>query len=236
MAVAHDATTESPTGTTPNTSSASFNWSHAPVGTPAGILVYTFVLNSSTETATAVDWGGVSLSAVSGGTAADTATEPGRCTAWFNGDGSALAGRANDTITVTRTNNANEMYAVAATVTAGTEDTEVHTAGIQLVENNATWTERSVTDGSPGTNSQRYSGTFFGVSAAPGAGANSTAMNSMVVSSTRGGAAVRETTPGQGSRSVGFSSGTSDDHAEVALAIKEKAAATATFFPVLVGV
>ena len=39
MAVAHDASVESHTGTTGSTSAASYNWTHTPVGTPRGILI-----------------------------------------------------------------------------------------------------------------------------------------------------------------------------------------------------
>lgn len=191
------------------------------MGTAKGILVYTFVTNSSTETATAVDWGGVSLTAVPGGSAADTVTEAGRCTAWFAG--ATLAGRANNTVTVTRTNNANEMYAVAVTVTADTAATEV--TGTTLVQENAAWAEISVDDGSPGTNSVRYSGTFHGKPGPLGSGASSTALQTIAIASTRGASVIRETTAGQGSRGVGWSD-TGDDHAEVALAIREIADAS----------
>lgn len=220
MAVAWDADSESHTGTTGSASQASFTWNHIPVGTPRGVLVWTFV-NANADNATAVTYGGVSMSAVTGGRAVDTATEPGDVKAWFLGSNIPTGQQA---VVVTRTNNANVMYATATTVTAA-QDTGVHTAGIVLLQENQTLAEQSVTDGSPGTNSQRFCALNTGLATNPAVGA-STTTGPGIQFGARGCRIARETTPGQGARSVGFSTATSDDVAFVALAIKEVASVT----------
>lgn len=231
MAVAFDASTESHTGTTGSTSEASFSWTHTPVGTPAGVLVFTFV-NANADNATSVTYGGVGMTAVSGGRAVDTAGEPGDCKAWFLGSGIPTG---NQTVQVNRTNNASVMYAVAITVTAGAN---TETNGVVLVQGDGTCAQQSVTDGSTGVDSMRFAGINSGLSsvasltppASPGPnvlanGANSTLLQSIVIG-TRCCAVVRETTAGQGSRSVGFASVTSDDRAAVHLAVREVVAST----------
>lgn len=213
MAVAHDAASESAT----NSSVASFTVSHTPVGTPAGVLVYTYNLNSATNIATSVSYGGVNVPAVSGGEAADTAGEPGNCKAWVLGSGVPTGAQ---TVTINRTNNTDTMYAIVITVTAGGN---VEATGVVLQQENQAPAEASVDDGSPGTNSMRYAGAYCGLATVPGPGANSTALHDVLVASTRSASAVRETTAGQGARSVGYSAAL-DDWACVALAIREVAA------------
>lgn len=223
MAVAHDASTESHTGTTGSTSEASFSFTHTPAGTPRGVLVFTFNTGgaSSAEDVTGVTYGGVSLTAVTGGTAADTATEPGRCTAWFLGRNIPTGAQS---VVVTRTNNADTVYAVAVTVTAGND---TWYAGVSLLQENQSVAEVSISDTSNGVNSVRYVGLYYGGNA-PNAGANSTALQSIVISASRSSQVARETTAGQGARSVGFSAGTIDDVAQVALAIFEAITRTKT--------
>jgi hypothetical protein len=211
--VAHDAVTESHTGTSGSQNQSSFSWTHTPVGTPRGILVFTQV-NANADDATAVDWGGLSLTAVSGGRAVDTATEPGDSKAWFLGSG--LSGRSNDTVTVTRNNNSNIMYAVAITVTANTDTQAVNPV---LVQEDGSLVEQNVTDDSPGTNSVRYAHANSGATSPPTAGSNSTQIIGIDFG-TRAAATARETTAGQGSRPVGFAIGT-DDRAVVHLAVRE---------------
>ena len=216
MPVAHDASVESHTGTTGSTSAASFNWTHVPVGTPRGILVFAYT-NANANNNLSVDYGGVAIPLVTGGEAIDTTTEPGRCTAFFRGTGLPTG---NQVVTVTRTNNANTCYAVSISVTADT-DTAVPPASIILLQNNQTLAEQSVNDGSPGTNSLRYAGIWSGLAAGGPTGANSTGLQSIIISSAAGMQTVRETTAGQGARSVGFTSATSDDVAAVHLAVTE---------------
>jgi len=236
MAIGYDAASESHTGTTGSASETSFSWTHTPVGTPKGVLVFTFV-NANADDATAVTYGGVSLAAVSGGRAVDTAGEPGDCKAWFLGSG-LPTGSQTLTVTVTRNNNANVMYAVAITVTSS-QDSAVHTAGIVLIQTDTALTSQSVTDGSSGTgNSVRFAAVNSGcdqfsttpikpdgVSLAP-FDAGSTWLHGIDFG-TRVCGVVRETTAGTGSRSVGFLSPT-EDAAAVHLAIKDIVAGAAT--------
>ena len=220
MAVAHDAASESHAGTTGSVSEASFSWSHNPVGTPRGVLVYTFVVDDSSDLATAVTYGGASLSAVSSGRAVDTAGEPGDCKAWFLGTSVPTDDPA--TVVVTRTNNTRQMYAVAITVTAG-GNTEV--TGVVLVQEDGAFVEELVDDGSPGTDSVRYAGTFSGRLGPPSPGISSTALEDIDFGSVAV-ATVRETTAGQGNRLVGFLVTQSDDRAAVHLAIREISGST----------
>lgn len=238
MAVAFDASSESHTGTTGSVSQASFNWTHTPVGTPRGVLVFTFSTFSSNDNATAVSYGASSMTAVSGGRAVSTGgTYIGDVKAWFLG---ASVPTGAQTVTITRTNNTDEMYAVAMTVTAAA-DTSVHTAGISLLQgsgSNPLVAEELVTDGqSSGTNnSVRFAGINCSadsvstvVTTIPNTGilypgANSTHLQSLD-NTNFAWMAVRETTAGIGSRSVGFdwseASKATESFAAVHLAIKE---------------
>lgn len=234
MAVAHDSAVESHTGTTGASSVASYSWTHAPVGTPKGILVFTINLDSATGITTAVTYGAVALAQVPGSSSVDTATELGRCSAWFLGDADAIAARVGDVVEVTRTNNTNVTYAVSILVQAAAgKHTAVHEAGIVLLDENGTLAEQSVTDGSPGTDSVRYAAGMTGLAAPPAVGASSTLLHSIDIGA-QGAAACRETTAGQGARNVGFSSGTADDRAFTHLAIKEVDPPVAAGLPILV--
>ena len=217
MAVAWDSQSESHTGTTGSVSEGSFSWTHTPSGTPAGILVFTFT-NFSIDIISGVTYGGVAMTAVSGGYAVDTATEPGDCKAWYLGSSIPTGAQ---TVTVTRTNNTTVAYAACHAVTAST-NTEVYTPGIVLLQNNGTFAEQNVDDGSPGTNRLRFAGTQSGNSSQFIPGANSTWDTGATIDyGVRVCVTVRETTAGQGSRPVGFSYGTSDDRAAVHLAVRE---------------
>jgi len=200
-----------------STSASSFSWTHTPVGTPAGVYVVTITSNSATEHATAVTYGGVSLTAETGGSAVDTAGEPGVVTLWSL-NSSVPSGAKS--VVVTRTNDAIEMLAYAITVTSGGG---CSVAGIVLLQEDGTIAEQLVDDGSPGTNSVRFAAGYCGAATAPIAGANSTLLDSIATlgASTRSAALVRETTAGQGSRSVGMVRGASDDRAVVHWAVKE---------------
>jgi len=221
VSVAHDAWSESHTGTTGSTSQASYSWTHTPVGTPRGVLVFTTAqgTSGSTDPATAVTYGGVALAKVPGGQAKDTATERGCVTAWFLGSGVPTGPQS---VVVTRTNNTTVSYSTCMTVTAAA-DTEVPTAPV-LFQENGTFTVRAVDDGSPGANSQRYAQGYSGGASVLVAGTGSTVLGSIDFGAYTE-TTVRETTPGQGSRNVGFSYATSDDRAAVHLAVSEVAAA-----------
>ena len=220
--VVHDATSESHTASTPSTSEASFSWSHGGAASGVkGVVVFVFQLNASANDVTSVTYGGSAVAAVAGGSAADTAGEQGRATAYFLG---ASVPQGTQTVVVNRNNNTNQMYAIAATVTAG-GDTEVYTTGIVLLQENQAPAEQSVTDGSPGTNSVRYAGAFSGLTTWA-AGANSTELHQIDLASQTA-IAVHETTAGQGSRSIGVT-GTTDDCAVVHFAVRQVAAGGAT--------
>lgn len=216
MAVAHDASSESHTGTTGSASEASFSWSHNPVGVPRGILVFT-VSQGTADIITGVTYDAVALAAVTGGTALDVGGEAATTKTWFLGVSVPTTDPA--TIVVTRTNNPTVCYAMAATQT-GAGNLEVHTAGIVLLQDDGALTEQSVTDGSPGTNSVRYAGGNWGASAVSPAGTNSTAMQSIDFG-TRVMQSVFETTAGQGSRLVGFTDAGPEDRGIVHLAVRE---------------
>jgi len=218
-AVAHDAASESHTGTTGSTNQASFSWTHTPVGTPRGVLVFVFTYSTATKTVTGVTYGGVAMTAIAGGAAADTAGEPGRVDTYFLGASIPTGARP---IVVTRTNNGVTMYAAAATQTAG-GDTEV--TGMVLLQENGTFAVQSVDDGSPGTNSLRYAGAYAGGSNNLAAGTGSTILNNIDIGARTFNMA-RETTAGQGPRNVGFSYNISDDRAAVHLAVREIPATT----------
>lgn len=218
MAIAFDAFTASSV----STSVASFDTTHTSVGTPAGAYVVTITANSATEHATGVTYGGSAMTAEAGGSAVDTAGEPGVCTLWSL---EASVPTGAQTVTVTRTNDAIEMLAYIITVTS---DSGCDVTGIVLLQEDLTIAEQSVDDGSPGTNSVRFACGYCGAATAPTAGANSTLLHSIATlgGSTRSATAVRETTAGQGSRNVGMVRGASDDRAVVHWAVKEAASGT----------
>lgn len=215
MSVAFSAGSESHTGTTGNTSASSFSWTHTQTGTPKGVLVFVFT-NASAQDATGVTYGGVTVPAVVGGAATDSTGEPRAVQTFFLGS-NALSG--NQTVEVSRNNNANVMYAVCFTVTA---DRDCEYAGVTTESSDGTLAEVNVDDGSPGTDSLRFAAVNSALNAVPAAGANTTINTGWSIDfGTNVARAGRETTAGQGSRPVGFSSGTSDDKAAVYLAILE---------------
>ena len=215
MAVAHDFASESHTGTTGSASEASFSWSHNPVGTPRGVIVFVMNLSTNANIVSSVTYDGTAVPEVSALGAGDAVGEPGIVNVFFLGTGVPTTDPA--TVVVNRTNNANILYAVCVTVTAGAN---TETTGVVKLTGDGTLAEQSVDDGSPGTNSLRYAGGFSGLDSVPAAGANSTALHS-IDTGTVTAAVVRETTAGQGARSVGFSSGSTDDRAFTHFAVKE---------------
>lgn len=215
MSVSHSAASESHTAATGSANQAAFSWTHTQTGTPNGILVFVYTFNSVTALVTSVTYGAATLTAVSGGSTTDAAGEPGRIDTYFLGSGLATG---NQTITVNRTNNATVMYATAATVLAN-YNTEVYTPGIVLLSGDGTMSFQSVTDGWPGSFSQRYAGAYSGLNTPPAADTGSTVLNNIDIGN-YGAVMARENTPGQGPRDVGFN-GATDDRAAVHLAIRE---------------
>lgn len=230
MAVAHDAGSESAV----STSAASFSWTHTPTGTPRAAIVFVLTVGS-TALDTSVTYGGAAMGLVSY-SASDTDTEPGTVRAYFLDNVAAGA----QTVLVNRTNNATQMMGMAATVTAASA-CQVHEAGVITQggssQNTAATTsgtgtgayaDQSVTDGSPGTNSQRYvAGYYGGATPAPVTGATTTLVNDHDFTAF-GWTMGRETTPGQGARNVGLTQATADDRAAIYLAIRETPAGPAT--------
>lgn len=192
-------------------SQASFSWTHTPVGTPRGVVVFTMVYASATNIISGVTYGGTSMTEVTSSFAADTSAELGSVKAYFLGSSVPTGAQ---TVVVTRTNNTNSAYGVAATVTGSTDTTY---AGVITEAQNQALTEENVDDGSPGVDSIRFAALYSGLSAVPSVGSNSTAMESNDIGA-RVFATCRETTGGQGSRPVGFTAA-SDDVAAVYLAI-----------------
>lgn len=213
-AVAYDARSESDTGTTGAT--ATYSWTHTPSGTPKGVVVFVFN-NDNAYPYGDVTYGGVVMTAVTGGSAADTAGEPGTCRAYFLGSGIPTG---QQTVQVVESGTMTASYAVAYTVTALT-NTEV--TGVSIEEENQTLTEVNVDDGSPGTNSVRFAGTIWGDRDVPTVGANSTGGTAVSIDfGLRTDSTVVETTAGQSSRPVGWDTGaTTDDVAAVYLAVRE---------------
>jgi len=200
---------------------ASFNIGTLGTGARAGI-VFVCTHNSGTAVDTGVTWNGVAMGLLYSAT--DTDTEPGVTRAYF------LDNVTNGTITVTRTNNATVCVGYAASISAASAtqafQTITRVSSTQNTDANTSTTgtgtsgEVAVDDGSPGTNSMRFAAAYSGAATPPLQGTNST--NLQVLDSTAFGSRfVRETTAGQGSRSVGFATGTTDDWALVAVAVRE---------------
>lgn len=219
MTVAHDSVSESHTGVSGSVSEASFSWTHTPVGTLKGVYILTFTTLTSVNAITNVTYGGVQCTLVPGALAQDTATEPAAVRLWYLDTGIPSGAQS---VVCTRTNNSAECYSAAIGVTAG-NPTQPH--GIVLQQEDQAPAEASVDDGSIGINSVRYCGAFYGGSNVPTPGANSTALIDIDMG-LRTISVVRETTAGQGSRSVGFSD-VSDDWAAIAFAVREYQPVTA---------
>lgn len=159
MAISFDAASTSGAA---SQNQASFSWSHAG-GTPEGVVLFTFTLAEldilDGDNATSVTYGGVSMTAVSGGRAEVINTQSGNeidCKLWFLGSG---VPSGTQTVVVNRTNNSLKMWAGAMTVNSS-QNSAVHAPGIILFDGEpATISETNVADGSGGTgNSMRFAG------------------------------------------------------------------------------
>lgn len=201
---------------------ASFNIGTLGTSAQCGI-VFVCTHNSATAVDTAVTWNSVSMTLI--GSSTDTDTEPGVTRGYF------LDGVTNGTITVSRTNNATVCVGYAASISAnsacdiaqwvtqgggGTFNVNANSSEAGTTGS----TEQPVDDGSPGTNSMRFAAAYSGAATPPAAGPNSTALQ-VLDSTAFGSRFVRETNAGQGSRSVGFATGTTDDWAFMAVAVRE---------------
>lgn len=221
MAVAHGAASESAV----STNAASFQWNHAGGASARGAIVYVLTIAAS-PLDTAVTYGGTAMTLIGSGADTDTEAAVVRC---YYLDAVATGTQA---IVVTRTNSAVQMMGMAATVTAASA-TQAYTAGMVTqggnqqntgINTSATGTATSgevlIFDGQPGTNSLRYCAYYTGAATPIAAGANSTLLNNHDFTAF-GWTMVRETVAGQGVRSVGVTTGTTDDRAAVYVAIRE---------------
>ena len=206
---------------------ASFNIGTLGTGARAGIV---FVATHGTgDIITGVTWNGVAMARLY--RAADTDTEPGSVVAYF------LDNVTNGTITVSRTNNAVVTVGYAASISAAGAThvsqtiTRVSSTQNTNADTSTTGTgasgEVAVDDGSPGTNSMRFAAAYSGAATPPLNGTNSTNLQ-LLDSTALGSRFVRETSAGQGSRNVGFATGTTDDWALVAVAVSEIVNVTGT--------
>lgn len=214
-----------------STSQASFSWNSSGEAATKAVVVFVVTI-AGTDNGSSVTYGGVSMTAVPY-TGSDTDTEPGTVKAYF------LDAPPTDiqSIVVSRTNNATAMIAFVIDFRAASA-TEVHLPGVITqggsAQNTAATTsgtgtgasgEVAVTDGSPGTNSLRVACMYTGAASPVGAGTNSTPNSGLGGNQNDlgafGASTVIETTPGQGSRNVGFATGTTDDRAAIYLAVRE---------------
>ncbi len=218
MSVARDAVSQSHASGSASTNQSSFSWTHTPSGTPRGILVYVFSI-SATAQDTSVTYGGTTMQLVSGGEANDTVTEPGTVRTYFLGSSIPTGAQS---VVVNRVNNATQMWAACYSATAA-NNTQIVSVAIQ--EENGTFAARSVDDGSPGNNSQRFAAGYSGGNNILAAATGSTVDASNDLGSYTC-TTCYETTPGQGARNVGFTYATSDDRAYVVLAMREYQALT----------
>jgi hypothetical protein len=199
---------------------ASFNIGTLGTGARAGIVFV--ATHGAGDLITGVTWNGTSMTRLY--RAADTDTEPGSVVAYF------LDNVTNGTITVSRTNSAVVTVGYAASISAAsacaayqtitrvssTQNTNADTSTTGIGASD----EVAVDDGSPGTNSMRFACHYTGAATPVAAGTNSTGLQ-LLDSTAFGSRFVRETTAGQGSRNVGFATGTTDDWALVAVAVRE---------------
>jgi hypothetical protein len=217
MAVAYDSSAESHTGAVGSISEASFTWQHNPTGTPAGITVFVVNVVAAAYIATSVTYDGVDVPEVTACRVQQASGETGAVQVFHLGSGVPTTDPAD--VVVNRTNNTNELWAVSVSVTAAL-DTEIYTTGIVTLTGDGTLAVQSVDDGSPGSNSLRLAGGHSGLNSPPGGGTGTTNTQSFDTGSQTA-AVARETTPGQGSRNVGFSSGTTAARAIAHFAVRE---------------
>ena len=217
MAVAHDAATE--TTSTFGASPDPFTFSHTPVGTPKGVIVF-IAHSADVDTIVGVSYGGVAMSRVL--RASDAAGEPGSCYAYFLGSGIPTGAQ---TVSIDHNGGANAKYAQCITITAAS-NTAVQASG--KIDGDTADPQIALNSGS--ATAIRYACTYSGLP-------NITDLTSIGgftdVHSWDQGASVRvsqrETTPSSGSTTCGWTAA-NDDVAMVALAVIE-VVDTGTPFP-----
>jgi hypothetical protein len=219
VSVASPAGFESHTGTTGNASSSSFTIPAFTVPSGARSMVVFVCTVSGTKTVTAVSdiTDGQSLTDMTALAVVDSATEPGRIDVFFRDNLQNLGDP--HTISISRTNNAVVMYAVAVILMAS-GPTEIYTTGAIALQGDGSLSAQTPTDNSPGTNSQRLAACYYGGNAPAPVAASTTQIHEIDLGSF-GFNIGYETTPGQGARAVGFTQATSDDRAAIHFAVRE---------------
>lgn len=217
MAIGFLTASESHTGTTGNTSSASFTWNHASAGTPKGVVVFVHqVVTVTSNLCTGVTYGGTAMTSL-GTYVTDAAGEPGSVQAYFLG---ASVPTGTQAVVVSRTNNAVAMYASCMTFSA-IGDTS--TAGYTSVGGDQTgWTGLTIDDGTLGQNSMRVCAIYTGAAAPLTAGSGTTAPTSIDFGA-YGISMYYQTTPTQGSYKVLVGTVT-DDVAAIGFSVIENGA------------
>jgi hypothetical protein len=118
MAVAFDAATNVAAGT------GNLSWTHTPVGTPKGIVVFIVQNAGATDEVTSVTYGGVAMTEITGSPVLHSTGESGAVYAYFLGTGIPTGGQ---TVAVTVNATGSSKRAVAFSVTAATSRTKVQT-------------------------------------------------------------------------------------------------------------
>lgn len=233
MAVAFDAASESASFTQASTDPQTFT--HTPVGTPRGVLVFAVSrAGFPGDPFTGITYGGVSMTAVTGGLASENGAIDGLCKTYFLGSsiptGAQTVSIDHDTgVTSTR-------WVSCITVTAAA-DTAISGTPVLIQSSSIDPTEQNVDTGA--TTALRFAGGFSSANslATIPVGANSTAVNDIDFG-TEMGVTCRETTGGSGSRPVGFEGSAAEETAFVHLAIAESGGgggAVTRSFAVVVG-
>jgi len=196
-----------------------FTLSHTPAGTPRGVVAFCWSLNSGTDNSFdgAVTYGGVAMARPTNGFAGDVTAEPISVAQYFLGSGVPTG---TQTLSVAHTAAASPKYIAAVTLTAA--------ANLEVLDSDAV--------GSTGTNPQLTldSGAVTAIRLIACAHGASNVGDLTVISGTTSmvtadaGARVlvsgRQTTPGSGSTTVGWTA-LSEDRAIVGMAIAEVAGA-----------
>ena len=233
MAIAHSANTNANLNT--NSGGSTTNVSHTQTGTPAGVLIFTIESGSRFSSIQSITYGGVSVPGTNIPIAYDSIGEPGNTVVFFLG-GTATIPSGNQTVSVVRSGNqeTNEGSVVICTVTVGTGNIAVIDESVNsysVLINNGTITEQSLTADSSALDAIRYAGlrsgrpSFGSAASDVTVGANSTNLYQRDLGSRIQGA-VRETTPGTGSRNVGWECTSGDDRGIAHVTIIEQSGAT----------
>ena len=219
MATSYNATSSS--GLIATTTGLSF--SHQGGATIKGILVFTTVVNLTTNLIKSVEYGGITMERINSAVAVDTSGELAIVQLFFLGENIPSG---EQTITVTKTGDTYlEMCATCISVNA---DGNTSLSSPVLLQESGTYTEQNVDDGSTGINSMRFAYGYYGGSDTLPVGSNSTHLYGLSLSGySRSVTLCRETTAGQGSRPVGFSQATSDDRAAIHIAVIDSGGAVA---------